>query len=648
MFRLLKNLFSRSPQAPAPQAVPSGYSNGRDFSASDLPAGTLPATPPQVRSHAASSQPRARGVQVSLQGILANLPLELQPHVLQTDVGSLSISVPLEKVLAQLSKGTVRIPFGEVRQAAPSVFTNDSERDRVLVMLPLSEIVPRLNPALIQRRRVQKHVEVPREISSPFDQENQGLIFSVGPSRSDAPAAPVPAAPSLSAGRKSAVAAPLSLTPKPSAPKLGSEQSTPGRLSFSLTPRPVNGTPAVPPAVPVKPQPSNHTAPPVPAAASLTELPPQTKETQALNKNNAPAVASVEAMPAPIAFNLPQAKPSPVPEVPVATARVNANSLPTPAAPSLPCSFDQKPVTPVTGHQVVSPSSAPAVLSAQPKAPAVPVEVMMLPLAKLSESWPEGIREEIQTHNLGSASVALPVDRLESGLRQGRIVIPWALVRSWIVPAATQLPSSHDQTDLELPLSFVAPAFLSRKQQKSAPQQKVSVDEDIPNLFFGFPQPDAPTGAGAKLGDSNYFERESTSESASGTSKTKQGTQLGTRSAGKHLTPNEVVSRAAVLPGVDGALIALPDGLMVASRLAPEVNGETLAAFLPSIFGKVSQCTKELRMGELNNLNFTVGNIPWKIYRVNAIFFAAFGRAEEPLPTVQLAALAAELDHKPR
>jgi len=90
----------------------------------------------------------------------------------------------------------------------------------------------------------------------------------------------------------------------------------------------------------------------------------------------------------------------------------------------------------------------------------------------------------------------------------------------------------------------------------------------------------------------------------------------------------------------------LPDGLMVASKVSQDLNGDTLAAFLPQIFGKVSQCTKELRMGELNNLNFTVGNIPWKIFRVNAIFFAAFGTVGQPLPTAQLAALAAELDHK--
>ena len=53
-------------------------------------------------------------------------------------------------------------------------------------------------------------------------------------------------------------------------------------------------------------------------------------------------------------------------------------------------------------------------------------------------------------------------------------------------------------------------------------------------------------------------------------------------------------------------------------------------------------------LGELifsKQFYFTVGNIPWKIFRVNAIYFAAFGRAGQPLPTAQLAGLAAELDH---
>jgi predicted regulator of Ras-like GTPase activity (Roadblock/LC7/MglB family) len=100
------------------------------------------------------------------------------------------------------------------------------------------------------------------------------------------------------------------------------------------------------------------------------------------------------------------------------------------------------------------------------------------------------------------------------------------------------------------------------------------------------------------------------------------------------------------LQNVAGAIIALPDGLKVAHQLPSELNPDTVAAFLPQLFSRVSQCSKELRMGELNNLNFTIGNIPWKIFRVNAVYFAAFGRAGEPLPTAQLAALAGELDRK--
>jgi hypothetical protein len=51
-------------------------------------------------------------------------------------------------------------------------------------------------------------------------------------------------------------------------------------------------------------------------------------------------------------------------------------------------------------------------------------------------------------------------------------------------------------------------------------------------------------------------------------------------------------------------------------------------------------------MGDLNNLSFTAGNVPWKIFRVNAVYFAAFGRAGQALPTAQLAALAVQLDRK--
>jgi len=266
----------------------------------------------------------------------------------------------------------------------------------------------------------------------------------------------------------------------------------------------------------------------------------------------------------------------------------------------------------------------------------------------MAESWPENIRQEIVQLNLVDAKVGLPVDGIEQGLKQGKLSFSWKTVRSWVKSSPVPPVSSQDSIILELPLKVVAPLFLARKKETSKDQQKVNVNTDIPNLFFGFPQPESTVaGAVTKPVDTNYYVWDDTSDTAHvSLEETKRSSGPGTRFISKCATPNEVVSRASAVEGVAGALVALPDGLMVASRLAPDLNGDTLAAFLPHIFGKVTQCTKELRMGELNNLSFTVGNVPWKIFRVNAIFFAAFGRTGEPLPGPQLAALAAELDHR--
>ena len=135
-----------------------------------------------------------------MQPILAGLPLELQPRLKNPDAGDLTVCVALEKVLAQLSRGSVKIPFGELRQAAPDLFTPEEDWDGTMVPLPLADILARLNPALITRRPVQKKVEVPPDISSPFDQRNQGLIFSVGPNKPESVPIATPAFATSGAG----------------------------------------------------------------------------------------------------------------------------------------------------------------------------------------------------------------------------------------------------------------------------------------------------------------------------------------------------------------------------------------------------------------------------------------------------------------
>jgi hypothetical protein len=157
----------------------------------------------------------------------------------------------------------------------------------------------------------------------------------------------------------------------------------------------------------------------------------------------------------------------------------------------------------------------------------------------------------------------------------------------------------------------------------------------------------APPAPAPLAPDTNYYVWKETNDTPEAESiPVKKGPSPGTAFLQRYATPNEIVSKAAALDGVGGALIALPDGLLVASKIPADMNADTLAAFLPQIFGRVSQSTRELRMGELNNLNFTVGQIPWKIFRVGAIYFAAFGIAGQSLPTAKLAGIAAELDRK--
>ena len=513
-----------------------------------------------------AAHPMTKSVEVSLQAVLQGLPVELQSRVLNVDVGGAVIHIPLERVLSQLSRGSVKISFGELRQIVPQIFSPEPDKDKVAVPLPLGELLSKINPALIARRRVQKQVEVPSDISSPFENGNFGF--------QGAPAKPEPAPAPVHQPRANPI-------------PFGAPTPPAGRSAITSTPTPP------PPAAPAMPP---------------TMVSPSRGFNDLSNHQTSP----------------PPAAPTPPP----------AHTAPA-VAPLIPMS--QKPRN--TPGQASGPT---------------PVIVSLIALA---EGWPETIRKEIVQLNLVEAKVHLPADAVEQGLKQGRIAFTWKTLRSWM-PGLALPASPHDAATLELPLKVVAPAFLGRQKEAGKQQQKIAIDSEIPNLFFGFPQPGAgnapapaptpapeasPVSKPAPV-DTNYYIWDDSDDRVAGdpAKQSSPGTSFVTRYA----TPNEVVSRAASLDGVAGALIALPDGLMVASRLSPDLNGDTLAAFLPHIFSKVSQCTKELRMGELNNLNFTVGNVPWKIFRVNAIFFAAFGRAGEALPTASLASLAAELDHK--
>ena len=643
IFGYLKGLFRRGDE-----------SNNADNSGEDTSVLTeaLPLAPPPIEIAQAAGAPAAPvaaapavqpnsnvdtrgagvtpGVEIPLQAVLNGLPAELQQRVRVQTVGDLTINIALDKVLSQLSQGQVRIPFGDIRKSAPHVFTNGVDFDRISVALPLNEILSRLNPGLLMRRTAVKQVEVPEEIASPFEGRGEGLSLSVGNAKPVQPAAPKKAAPAPPANGRGSISSVPRPTPPTAAPTAAAMANIPA--PFQFTPKP-----ATPPAA----------SPPAPSAA-----------------------------PQPIPFNYNAAPPA-----------------------------RQAPARPVAPAFVPQPVAAP-----KPAVAPVGQVVITAALNTLTEAWPESLRLEIMQTNLSEARIAMPVDVVETALKRGRVVFSWKTIRSWISPAMPTSVSVHDAAELELPLKVVAPLFLNRKrtagaQQKVAvdeaipnlffgfPQPEapapapaptplarpapaapvsriVPAAPAAPTIIPFTPSPAVAAAASAsasaaaavaaaaaaaaaanaavtKPADTNYYLWSDASDTQiCHIEALKQKGTSGTEFVKRYASPNEIVSRAAAIDGVAGVLIALPDGLMVASRLPGELNGDTLAAFLPQIFAKVSACTKELRMGELNNVSFTVGNVPWKIFRVNAIFFAAFGFAAQPMPTAQLAGLAAELDRK--
>lgn len=597
LFNLMKGIFRKPTHASEAEDSVSyeGYAEEAPIESME------PQVEPQVMEYAAPQRPVAAPVAAKvdvdssemvlpLSSMVASFPVELQQRIRMDRVGETSVAFPLDKIMSQLPQGLVRVTFGEIRQAAPHAFTGGADRDFVMITLPLGELVSRLRPAMLSRRAA-RQVEVPDEVASPFAGGGQGLVLGKALDKRS----PDTAMLSRPRGAQSSAPVPPAADPRARGNVTSVQKpSLPGGTSIvpkKPLPLPVRSVP------PLAPKAVN---PPLPPGKPALSKPPM--------GSNAVGGAFTKPIP--------------------------ANGI---------------------GGNGVHAPKAPATHSNSPDA-----NPLWISLNVLTASLPESLQMEMAQLNLDDAKLALPADQVEAGLMRGRISFTWRQLRAWIRPAPLPTVSAHDGLLVNLPLAVIAPLFLARKSQAEARQKRVQVDEKIPNLFFGFPQPEAapaepehlniPVLPAPKSAETNYFvwddEKDVARIEEDKPVPFKPAPSPGTTFASRKATPNDVVMKASLLEGVYGALVALPDGLLVASKLSPETNGETIAALIPQMYSKLSGCTKELRMGELNNLNFTVGNVPWKIFRVNGIFFAAFGCAGEPLPSGHLAELAAELDYK--
>ncbi|PYM15389.1 MAG: hypothetical protein DME18_04410 [Verrucomicrobia bacterium] len=600
MFGRIKNLFKKRAEGePAEEAAQTAFPP-REFHHGYTPAaraGAAPPPPPAAQTHAPSSVSSASleletlqpttgdSIKILLKPVLLKLPDVLRARVRQPPVGAVQVSIPLQKVLAQLPHGSVKISFGELRLASPAgVFLDMSDQDQTPVELPLPEIVAQLKPEQLPRRTAQKRVEVPDEVSGLFASSGKPLTavrMSAAPSK--APAAPAPHAPAV-APRQTPASGPA-IAPAPATLRM----------------------PAAQPSIPIRP---------------TTPLPsPPIKPSSPLPVPSAPVIRPSQPLPAPAALRPPPA-----------------------AAPAVP------------------------IPAAAPQPSAAPIGPLLVPVAQLMSAWPEAIKQALA--ELSNATISLPADELEQALKRGKILFPWKRVRALVNPP---LPPSAgqalDETPLELSLSVVAPLFMAHKKPV-APQKKYAITEHIPDIFTGKGMtpseqarvtaapmtppatPAAPMAPAIPMAVPAAPIRPAVQAPAPApvapaiAAAPRLPQEIGEvfgQPGRKNWAPSEIVQKTAALKGVAGALIAMQDGLLVADHLPPGLNGETISAFLPQMFSRMLQYSKELKFGEANNLTIIVDNVPLKIFKAGGVFFTVLGRAGESLPEPHLSIVAAQL-----
>ncbi|HZM05860.1 MAG TPA: roadblock/LC7 domain-containing protein, partial [Candidatus Saccharimonadales bacterium] len=108
-------------------------------------------------------------------------------------------------------------------------------------------------------------------------------------------------------------------------------------------------------------------------------------------------------------------------------------------------------------------------------------------------------------------------------------------------------------------------------------------------------------------------------------------------------SPQEIIKKIEALPGVAGSLIVTSDGLMVTGNAPPPLKAETMAAFLPQLFGRVGQYAGEIQLQPLSALTLMAGETRCAIFKTGKLYLAVVGRPGQTLPDALLQCLAEEL-----
>jgi predicted regulator of Ras-like GTPase activity (Roadblock/LC7/MglB family) len=562
-------------------------------------------TPQQMQFESAIQMAKVEVAKLSLAAIVAKFPPDIRDLVAKQPDENTKVSLPIQTIVKQLHGGVVRMSLASLHRQAPAgMFKALPAGDKRMVEVPLSEVFKHVKPTVLKRRADQKLVEVK-------DEDLELPVFNDRNKPKDKPAAPVPRkAPKMEAATQAPECAPADASePAPSAMRIVAPPSD-FKLE-SAKPRPA----ATKPASAVQAPTSDDSTIVLPLAklsadwpeairSSLTALDPQT--TVALpHADVAPGLARGK-----IACTWSQLSAWLNPAAPddLAVESTTVLSLPLKIVAPAFLARSKKPSS--TRKTVELDETIPALFSGGQPRPAAKVEPAPIPVEEPvvpEPTIPEApVVEEVRSE---APVVAEEISIVEAPVIEAPVVIlPTEEIPEPVTPAieapAIEAPVAETPS-IEIPAAEVA-----------------AIEPPAANAPEETPAEPAIAATASPIGAA-FGEPEKT-----------------------HWTPAELISRVVKLPGVAGAVVALQEGFPVAQALPDDVNPETVAAFLPQIFGRLNQYAGEMKLGEVDDLLFTTRGAHCLIYRLGTVYFAVLGKPGASLPWNELRLVAAELSRQ--
>lgn len=259
-----------------------------------------------------------------------------------------------------------------------------------------------------------------------------------------------------------------------------------------------------------------------------------------------------------------------------------AEAPPVPASPTLRLAVDDS--APLSATPPEPPAESPETAS----------DIVRLAVSEIEDYLSGAEMTEVTANQLESRVIHIPIPALAPMMERGRVLVTWGELLQWMRPPGPPSPCATNR--IELPLPLIAPRF-HEVASPGAPASEVpdeagqppgldggvlDIDIDLEDLVVEEPPADRPVEEPAEPEVAAFDEHE-------------------------EWRPESVVARLRLLDGVDGAVIASREGLVVASDVSSYVDSDIFAAFLPEITVRTTVYVTEMNLPAPDLMEISLG-----------------------------------------